>query len=166
MTWQHSRSIDPDKSPSPCFLTPQPERGQAEDPQRLAVSPGARDHPAALPGHGGGQASLLQTVRCLCFWVGGLLIVCPDGSRLLTETVRPAVTVKHQFVYCRLVWNCLRLHSSIYLIMRKTPQSGSIRENEAPADWLTVPGERFSIRSWNWDPEMKNSYRARGPPEF
>ncbi|XP_061672367.1 kinase suppressor of Ras 2 isoform X3 [Syngnathoides biaculeatus] len=36
---------------------------QAEDPERLVVSPGARNHPAALSGHRGGQAAVLQAVR-------------------------------------------------------------------------------------------------------
>lgn len=50
----------------------QPERRQTEDPQRMAVSPGSRNHPAALAGHGGGQAAFLQAVRRLCFRVSVL----------------------------------------------------------------------------------------------
>lgn len=86
------------------FLALQPERRQTEDPQRLAVSPGPGNHPAAVSGHRGGQASLLQTVRCLCFWVSRrrrLLIRCPPGclsrqhrSPLLTERIyKPQICV-------------------------------------------------------------------------
>lgn len=51
----------------------QQERRQAADPEWLALSPGPRTHPATLLRHGGGQASLLQTVWCFCVWVSFIL---------------------------------------------------------------------------------------------
>lgn len=68
----YNRSVNP---PCPRFVVLQPERRQTKDPKWLALSPGPRTHPAALSRHRGGQASLLQTVRCLCFWVS---VVLPD----------------------------------------------------------------------------------------
>lgn len=59
----------------PCSCVLQPERRQTKDPKRLALSPGPRAHPAALTRHRGGQAPLLQTVRCLCIWVRVVLTV-------------------------------------------------------------------------------------------
>lgn len=44
--------------------------GQAAHPERLAVPPGARDHPPAVPRHGGGQAALLQALGRLRSRVG------------------------------------------------------------------------------------------------
>lgn len=76
-----SRSISRDVSTVSLFL--QQERRQTEDPQRLAVSPGPGNHPAALSGHRGGQASLLQTIRCLCFWVS-VPLSCLSSTRCPT----------------------------------------------------------------------------------
>lgn len=59
------------------FLFLQPQGRQAEDPQRLALSPGARAHPAAGARHRGGQASFLQAVRRLRFWVSNACLLGP-----------------------------------------------------------------------------------------
>lgn len=79
----------PDACPCPHLMSVQPERRQAEDPQRMAVSPGPRNHPAALPRHRGGQAAFLQTVRRLCFRVS-VLHWCPPEVWLWMFTAKSA----------------------------------------------------------------------------
>ncbi|OWK53423.1 Kinase suppressor of Ras 2 [Lonchura striata] len=76
------------------------EGEQAAHPERMAVPPGPRDHPAALSRHRGGQAALLQALGCLCTGSGAGRWdpECPTGNASLASSL-PAPSwgsVSHQ----------------------------------------------------------------------